>query len=116
MNIEKCKNCDSNTERMMSDTVIWYCEEVGEYCSDMKRCPKTLKNYKVHVHVVMEADVYVYAENEDEAGDIVDDNVYPIDYANGTCGFSFRDKIEEIDDVTCDYNYMEIDTVEEMEG
>lgn len=117
MNIEKCKNCDSNTERMMSDTLMWCCEEVGEYCLDMKRCPKTLKKYKVHVQVVMEADVYVYAEDEDEAENIVEENVDPQDYVNETCGFDFNcAEIDEWDDVTCMCNDMEVCTVEEMEG
>lgn len=115
---KRCSDCFALVE---GDHGEWWCDECNECCENVIDCPEglsgTAKKYKVHVHVVMEADVYVYAENEDEARDIVDNGVYPIDYANETCGFEYDcDKVDEVDNITCDCNYMDIITVEEKEG
>lgn len=110
MKYEVCKKCE-NVDRGLSDEPnMWWCEECGDYCEDVDACSVVSTRYKVHVSVVMEADVYVYAENEDEAYGKVDSGVYPIDYANETCGFETEFDIE---DVTCDCNCMEIHDVKE---
>lgn len=112
MKYEVCKKCEKLDVGLSDTPSFWWCCECGEYCEDVENCPMTSKRYKVHVSVVMEADAYVYAENEEEAYDKVDSGVYPIDYANETCGFETEFDIE---DVTCDCNYMEIHDVKEAE-
>lgn len=108
MKFEFCEHCE-NVDRTEAEL---YCVEHDEYCEEIDKCYKMQKRYKVHVQVLMEADVYVYADNEDDAWDMVDDNVYPEDYCNETCGF---DCDYEVENVSCGCNYMEIDSVEEVE-
>lgn len=73
-----------------------------------------MKNrYEVVVTTTMSASVWVEAETEQEAYDIVDSDICTIDYCNETCGFDFSDDaIQEINNVTCG-GYIELENVYE---
>ena len=79
-----------------------------------------MKKYKVHVQTIMEADVYVDAENEQDAYDIVDENVFPFDRLDGSCEFDFGSHfpsaLDEIRNNTCKHSETEICSIEETEA
>lgn len=75
-----------------------------------------MKEYEVRVSTTIYATVRVFAEDENEAYDIAEFNIYPEEYCGNTFGFEFSDDGEagnmEIIDTSMEYT-VNVDDVTE---
>lgn len=74
-----------------------------------------MKEYEVRVSTTIYATVRVFAEDEDEAYDIAEFNIYPEEYCGDTFGFEFGEDGEagNMEIICTSYDAIRVDDVTE---